>query len=347
MRKTIAWLGVAALVGLVVEAAACVGDEPEFPEGADAGPEAQADANADADANAQADANAGAEAGADADAGAEAEADAHADASADAPLGPCTPDMPFIRFENVTELNGPTDDESARLNPEQTAIYFSQRSGPGPSQGGFNVLVATRPDRASAFGSATTLSLGVDPSGPSVSGDGKLLYYASGEGNTPDIRVSTQPFDKSNSTALANIDTDTYWEFNPYVRPDELELYFASNRASSEDIYVTARGNGDFAGVTPIAAANGTSSNERTPVVTADGLTLYFASDRSGNWDVYVVRRTAVANAFAEPVGVVTELNTSSNEFPDWISPDQCTMYFRSDRIGGSGGRDIWRALRR
>ena len=361
MTRSVTWLALSLVVGpIAVGVAACVGDEPSFPSDA---PDAQAahDATTDAaDTGAPIDARGDTASDADAgggvispDASAEAASDASTDALPAADASPCDPTAPFRTIENVAELNGPTDDESARLSPDQRTAYFSQRSGPQPSAGGFNVRMATREDPDASFDAISTLPLGIDPSGPSVSGDGTLLYYASADdGGPPELRVSTRPFDKSNSKQLSNINSDA-WDFTPYVRPDNLELYFSSTRTGNEEIYVTERANGDFMGVTSIGAANNVyntadsgASNERTPVITADGLMLYFASDRSGNFDIYLVRRKTLASAFEGPVVQVTELDTSASEFPDWISPDACTLYFRSDRAGGKGGRDIWRAKR-
>jgi hypothetical protein len=40
----------------------------------------------------------------------------------------------------------------------------------------------------------------------------------------------------------------------------------------------------------------------------------------------------------------VDELATSSQDFPSWISPDGCRMYFWSG--GAAGDLDIWQATR-
>lgn len=42
----------------------------------------------------------------------------------------------------------------------------------------------------------------------------------------------------------------------------------------------------------------------------------------------------------------VTELNSSSTDMPYWISPDGLTFYFDSNRPGGKGDNDIYRATR-
>jgi len=37
-------------------------------------------------------------------------------------------------------------------------------------------------------------------------------------------------------------------------------------------------------------------------------------------------------------------VNSTAFEGDPFLTPDGCTLYFVSDRSGGLGGRDIWRA---
>jgi hypothetical protein len=150
--------------------------------------------------------------------------------------------------------------------------------------------------------------------------------------------------------ALAMINTTSSWEFSPYVSGDESELYFVFHLGDTgldDDIFVAPRADGHFIAPTPIAALVAPSS-ERAPVVSSDGLRLYFASDRVGSmgYDIYLSSRARKVEPFGAPAPIA-ELNTPALEQPDWISPDECTLYFRSNRPGGMGGRDVWRATRR
>src|SRR5439155_24600185 len=153
----------------------CVGDEPAFPD-ADAAPYDDSGGSM---------------------------VDAAPESAAESASPPCDLGKPFERITNVAELNGPTDDESARLTPEQLSVYFSRRGGPQPDQGGFTVFLATRASIGATFGALTPLSLGVDPSGPSVASDRSTLYYASDTGDAgPDILASTLPFGVGTSKSL-------------------------------------------------------------------------------------------------------------------------------------------------
>jgi hypothetical protein len=71
-----------------------------------------------------------------------------------------------------------------------------------------------------------------------------------------------------------------------------------------------------------------TDAAEVAPVVTVDELTIYFSSDRPGSnaSAIWFAHRTSKSQEFVDP-RVLVQLSTSGSEAPDWISPDQCTMY--------------------
>jgi hypothetical protein len=157
------------------------------------------------------------------------------------------------------------------------------------------------------------------------------------------------PFSAATSVALTALNS-TALDYSPYVSADDDELYFVSRRPADVDdnIFFARREADDFVEPTAVAGVNSNFA-ERAPVVSADGLRLYVGSNRSNganDFDIYVAARASRTETYGEAVAV-TELNTPSVEMPDWIAADDCTLYFRSDRPGGPGGRDLWRARRR
>jgi Tol biopolymer transport system component len=81
------------------------------------------------------------------------------------------------------------------------------------------------------------------------------------------------------------------------------------------------------------------------PTLTGDLLELYVNSSREGNSDIFVATRTAVDQAWSSPTRVA-ELSSGSTETTPEVSADGLTMYFSSDRAGGTGGADLWRSTR-
>ncbi len=131
---------------------------------------------------------------------------------------------------------------------------------------------------------------------------------------------------------------------NDYVgrlSPDELTIYFASDRESDAggapgiEIYVATRATtaSAFSNPTKVAGVN-TDYDEGDPSVSADGLTLYFQSFRSGtDQNIFVASRGSIDASFgdARPVPV----NTTFNDQDPWITVDGTELWFTSGRGGG------------
>lgn len=80
------------------------------------------------------------------------------------------------------------------------------------------------------------------------------------------------------------------------------------------------------------------------PRLSWDGLTMLFVRGKAGaNADIFASRRTPTG--WSEPQAL-TDINTQADELGPELSADGSTLYFYSDRAGGSGGYDIWTAQR-
>ncbi len=87
------------------------------------------------------------------------------------------------------------------------------------------------------------------------------------------------------------------------------------------------------------------TSMDGFPNISADGLSLYFTSNRpggSGNWDLWVTTRATEEDNWGNPVNLGPTVNSSSQEAQPCISADGLTLYFGSNRAGGSGNWDLW-----
>ena len=324
MRNTKGWLTSAIVTVPVLSlGVACVGDAPAFPE-------LDADTTVDAPSRPPGD----------------GETDSANDMS---PPLPCDPTAEFTIIEPIAELNGATDEEGPRLTPDELVMYLTRRTGQGQP---FQIYVAKRGSRDAEFGMPMPILLLANASGAMIAPDQTALYYGSDRGGADDyvhIYMARPPFSAATSVALNEVNAAASDDYAPYVSADDTELYFVSDRPSDTDdnLHVAPRIDGRFTQPSAVAAVN-SGASERSPVLSADGLRLYFGSTRAkaNDYDVYVARRSDRHGTFEEP-SPVAELNTTSFELPDWISPDDCTLYFRTDRPGGPGGRDIWRARRR
>ncbi len=91
---------------------------------------------------------------------------------------------------------------------------------------------------------------------------------------------------------------------------------------------------------TKLADMINSSSDDYEPRVSADGLTLFFVRGKAGqDADIYTARRATGGWTDLEPLEA---LNTEHEELGPEPSTDGQSIYFYSDRPGGSGGYDIW-----
>ena len=147
----------------------------------------------------------------------------------------------------------------------------------------------------------------------------------------------------------------------PAISRDGLSLYFASSRAGGAgglDLYVTHRESleDDWGTSENLGPTLNTASDKFCPGLSTDGHLLFFASNRPGGCggrDIYVSRRQNKREDFGDrgwgaPQNLGCVLNSVKDEFGANYSESGgvATLYFNSNRDGGSGGQDIYAATR-
>ena len=85
-----------------------------------------------------------------------------------------------------------------------------------------------------------------------------------------------------------------------------------------------------------------TPNRDVRPVVTPNQLTMYFGSPSTrADLDIWITERKALTDPFGAPV-LVDAASTQGEDFPSWISPDGCRLYFDA----GITKRDLFVAER-
>jgi len=136
----------------------------------------------------------------------------------------------------------------------------------------------------------------------------------------------------------------------PRITADGLELYFNSNRSGgygNYDVWVLTRETADSDWGEPmnLGSTINSSAEDGCPSISADGLTLFFESSRPGGYgnnDLYVTTRQTTDDTFGPPVNLGSTVNSSSLDSGPCISIDGLSLFFMSNRSGGSGGDNIW-----
>ncbi len=203
---------------------------------------------------------------------------------------------------------------------------------------------------------------------PGVGADGMTVFFVRGKpGFNADIFTSTQiPNGWTVPEALDALNTLAD-ELGPTPSPDGTMLYFHSDRAGGHggyDLWVSRRGPDGWQEPVNLGPDVNCAYHDYGPALTPDGAVLYFASNRprpdavdappAGAWlseiredyakrdfDLYTAK---VLDGRPGRAASVFRLNTPLNEGSPAISSAGDFVYFSSDRNGGEGGYDIYRA---
>lgn len=164
---------------------------------------------------------------------------------------------------------------------------------------------------------------------------------------------SPVPFNPVNLGANVNTILDEYW---PSLSADENTLVVTANIPKDttideviynrqEDFFITHRDStGKWEPIKPVGKPLNTPFNEGAQSLTSDGKRMYFTVCR-GVCNIFS-SDLLPDGSWSKPVRLPMTVNSNkfSNKQPS-ISPDGRTLYFVSNRPGGYGGYDIWKAL--
>lgn len=207
----------------------------------------------------------------------------------------------------------------------------------------------------------------VDEYEAKYSPDGAMMVFVRRKpGRNADLFMSRwSPAGWSTPEAIAAINSDAD-ELGPEIAGDAESLYFYSDRAGGRggyDLWVSHRVNNEWATPRNMGGGVNTEFNEYGPALTPDGRTLYFSSNRPREgeeapapaaWDATMRERHArrdydlyqadLHDATADGAKPVAWANTTRDEGAPAVSPAGDYLYFASDREGGAGGYDLYRA---
>jgi hypothetical protein len=323
------------LVGVSVLAVfvGCVGDDSGTPDGGDASssPDAPSDVTS---------------------------SDVVSDASVDA--GRCDPNKPFGAPTPVAELNSAFDDSAPHLSWDELTVYFSRR--PTSDTDPFKLYYAQRSSPSDTFGTPALLpnlnsaaDAGLNDLQPMVAKNDLALYFTSDRASTFDLFTATRttggspsqsPF--GNVAPLTNLNHSDRSESRPFLSADATELWYTANAGSGQPFQIYRALGPTFATGSAIPDLNTAGANS-SPTLSADGLTMYFSSDRTGGTgglDIWFAKRASTSAAFQAAVSLSTvnaAFNSSADDVPAWLSPDDCVFWMATER---SGNLDIYVAAR-
>lgn len=268
---------------------------------------------------------------------------------------PCNLTAPFGTPTPVAGVNSNSTDEWGWISADGKTIYFDSVA---TGQSDYNLYYATRATTNDPFSGVQLLGVGDTTYAENravVRADGKELFYQRTTQNGPTkiyrtMRLNvTDNFDTPSPPLNINSASATVVDANPWISADGLTLYMTSTRDGTFDLYKATRSiiTADFSAPMPIGELN-TGAVEDAPVVSADGKEIFYASTRpnANRNNIWHATRSSPTDGFGTPTMVAELSEDATEDYPNWISPDRCTLIFTSDRTGGNGGYDIWMATR-
>lgn len=291
----------------------------------------------------------------------------HLDAAVDAPKPgadaaqpACNLTAPFGTPVNVGGVNTSSTESWGWLSADGLTIYFTSTPS-GLTD--FNIYTATRAQPSGNFSNVQPLdavNTTNTESRPVLTADGLNLFLAYAPvGANMHIYTATRASTAADFSTpiVAPALNSNGIDANPWISADGLTLYLASTRSGANagdyDIFRATRTTTTmmFGMPTAVPELNMSNTVDDAPVLSADGLEIFFASTRgvvgaSARNNVWHATRSTTNDGFGTPAKIA-ELGTDATEdYPNWISPDRCTLIYTSDRPGGNGGYDLWMASR-
>lgn len=248
------------------------------------------------------------------------------------------------------EYNSRGDDFAPVIAQNGKQLYFSTESGSGQH---IAVSQNTNARWQSPDDIERAVNSGDQVGAATLTPDGQFMIFAaynhevSSNGRT-DLysarKVNGKWQDVKNLGSNVN---SSAFDSQPTLTNDGKTLYFVSDRnaaVSGTDIYVSRKLSDGWSKAEPVNAVN-TPSDEASPSIAPDNSTLYFASNRPGTvggFDIYTSRLRS--GSFSKPENIGEPINSAADEYFYVALPNSTTAYFASDRNGGSGGFDIYKA---
>lgn len=201
----------------------------------------------------------------------------------------------------------------------------------------------------------TALSSTLFDGKPSLTADRLEVFFKSSRPDNATVHLfhaSRASINSAWSTpaVISELDSGMY-DTSPTISADGLTLWFCSYRTGGPgngDIYVAKRTSRTSTwGVPHLVTELDTPEYEDAMIVEPDELVAYFHSNRGGSAvdHIYRTSRSSTSAPWSAPVEV-PELASTYDDNNPWISPDECTLYFDTDRPGGQGSYDVFIAIR-
>lgn len=272
-----------------------------------------------------------------------------------------------VKVENMGDvINSEFDDKAPMITADgKTIIFTSRRPGKSsalnPDDGKYyeDIYVSRWDSIKKMWTDAELIPGSINTEGhdaaTSISPDGKQIFLfkndIEAESRGGDIYVS-----KLSSSgkwgapkSMGKPINTTFAELGACISPDGKTLYFVSERMGgfgNGDIYmVTRKTRTEWDKPVNIGETVNTAEDEGGLFLAPDGKTLFFTSKGHNSMGGYDIFKTVMEkDKWSAPVNLGYPINTIHNDYCFSLSVDATTGYFTSNRKGGLGERDVYKA---
>jgi hypothetical protein len=269
-------------------------------------------------------------------------------------------------------INSASSDQQPAISKDGRSLYFTSNRPGG--LGGFDMYVSQRANVNDPWGPPVNLGPTVNTTSnegnPAFSRDGHLMFFQSdrpGGLGLIDIWASRR-VDKHDDfgwqtpvnlgagvNSAAGDQAPSYFENDGNGEHDEEgvpQLFFASDRPGGPgalDIYMSEQTAGGCFGPAVLVTELSSPGGDSRPSIRHDGLEIFLQSSRVGSIglnDLWVATRASTLDPWSTPVNLGATINTVFAEQNPYLSSDNTTLFFISDRPGGFGGLDLYMITR-
>jgi len=199
------------------------------------------------------------------------------------------------------------------------------------------------------------ITTGKDEGMSTFTRDGRLMIYTACQqegvlGNGCDLRKAVMLKDSvlSIETLEGPINSE-FWESQAALSCDGNKLFFASNRKGGlglTDLWISERQpDGNWGEPKNLGNSINTKGYEEAPFITNDGKTLFFSSTGHlgmGEQDIFMSHWNE-KGYWESAINLGPPINTAARELGFFLTSDNKTGYFASDKKEGFGGMDIYK----
>ena len=237
-------------------------------------------------------------------------------------------------------IDGSRSVEAARFDPTQSIAFLSLCDQGDASKESCDLFQSTYSRATNRLSFYAPLGVSADmtyDSYATVTPDARYLVFGSSRSGAIRTYISTAENGQfKTATELALIANAVYAN-EPYLLGDGQTLYLAGGVGSPVqwDVY-RARSGGPpaFGGGADLVAGINSATDDLAPVVSDDQLEIFFGSDRTNpmpdlrGLDIFTASRDTSTGAFGPPAKLPALSTTNGIDWPVWLSPDRCDLYY-------------------